>query len=37
MATLHPSAILRVPDEDRDEAMRGFIADLKAAAKETAA
>jgi DNA polymerase len=37
MATLHPSAILRVPDEDRDEAMRGFIADLKAAAKELAA
>jgi uracil-DNA glycosylase family protein len=37
MATLHPSAILRVPDDDRDEAMRGFIADLKAAAKETAA
>jgi uracil-DNA glycosylase family protein len=37
MATLHPSVILRLPDEDRDEAMRGFIADLKAAAKETAA
>ncbi|HXM06704.1 MAG TPA: UdgX family uracil-DNA binding protein [Candidatus Acidoferrum sp.] len=37
MATLHPSAILRVPDEDRDEAMRGFVADLKAAAKELAA
>jgi uracil-DNA glycosylase len=37
MATLHPSAILRVPDVDREEAMRGFIADLKAAAKELAA
>jgi uracil-DNA glycosylase family protein len=37
MATLHPSAILRVPDEDRDEAMRGFVADLKAAAKELGA
>jgi DNA polymerase len=33
IATLHPSAILRVPDEDRDEAMRGFVSDLKAAAK----
>jgi Uracil DNA glycosylase superfamily len=30
LATLHPSAILRAPDQDaRDEAMRGFIADLK--------
>jgi DNA polymerase len=37
MATLHPSAILRVPTEDRDETMRGFIADLRAAAKELAA
>jgi uracil-DNA glycosylase len=37
MATLHPSAILRVPDEDRDEAMRGFIADLTAAGNELAA
>jgi uracil-DNA glycosylase family protein len=37
MATLHPSAILRVPSEERDEAMRGFVADLKAAAKQLAA
>jgi uracil-DNA glycosylase family protein len=35
MATLHPSAILRAPDAGaRDEAMRGFVADLKAVARE---
>ncbi len=27
--TTHPSAILRAPDEDRDQAMRLFVADLK--------
>jgi uracil-DNA glycosylase family protein len=37
LATLHPSAILRAPDQDaRDEAMRGFVADLKAVAREVA-
>jgi uracil-DNA glycosylase len=37
LATLHPSAILRAPDRDaRDEAMRGFIADLKIVACEVA-
>lgn len=37
LATLHPSAILRAPDRDaRDEAMRGFIADLKIVAWEVA-
>jgi uracil-DNA glycosylase len=37
MATLHPSAILRAPDaEARDEAMRGFVADLKVVAREAA-
>jgi uracil-DNA glycosylase len=33
MATLHPSAILRAPDDERDEAMRGFVADLKVASR----
>jgi DNA polymerase len=27
--TTHPSAILRAPDEERDQAMRLFVADLK--------
>jgi uracil-DNA glycosylase family protein len=33
MATLHPSAILRVHDDEREEAMAGLIADLRVAAK----
>jgi hypothetical protein len=37
MATVHPSAILRVPHDERDEAMRGFVADLKLVAREAAA
>jgi DNA polymerase len=32
-ATVHPSAILRAPDEAREEARREFYADLKAVAK----
>jgi uracil-DNA glycosylase len=31
--TTHPSAILRADDEDRDEAMEQFVADLKEVAK----
>ncbi len=34
LATIHPSAILRAPDEaGRDAAMRGFVADLRLAAR----
>jgi len=33
MATLHPSAILRMDDADRQEAMGGLIADLNVAAR----
>jgi uracil-DNA glycosylase family protein len=29
IATVHPSAVLRAPRQDRDRAMRDFIADLK--------
>ena len=32
MATLHPSAILRMDDEEREEAMTGLIDDLRVAA-----
>jgi DNA polymerase len=32
MPTVHPSSILRGPDEDRKEAMDAFIEDLRAAA-----
>jgi uracil-DNA glycosylase family protein len=32
LATVHPSAILRAPDEGRDETYAGFVADLRAAA-----
>jgi DNA polymerase len=28
LATIHPSAVLRAPDEERDEMRRGFVADL---------
>jgi DNA polymerase len=33
MATLHPSAILRMSDEDRERAMAEFVADLSVAAR----
>jgi uracil-DNA glycosylase len=33
MATLHPSAILRMDDEDREKATAGFVADLNMAAR----
>jgi DNA polymerase len=33
MATVHPSSVLRAPDESRDEARREFFADIKAVAK----
>jgi DNA polymerase len=33
MATVHPSSILRAPDDAREEAMRAFIADLRKVAK----
>jgi len=29
LVTVHPSFLLRVPDEDRDEAYERFVADLK--------
>jgi uracil-DNA glycosylase len=32
LATIHPSAVLRAPDEVRDETYAGLVADLKAAA-----
>jgi len=31
LITLHPSALLRMPPEDRDEAFAAFVADLKKA------
>ena len=34
MATIHPSAILRAPDDSRHEEMRKFIEDLKVVARE---
>lgn len=33
LATVHPSSILRAPDEDRAAAMEGFVADLRVAAR----
>ena len=33
VATVHPSSVLRAPDEARDEARREFFADLKAVAR----
>jgi DNA polymerase len=34
MATVHPSSILRAPDDEaRERAMRLFVADLRAVAK----
>src|SRR3989442_3300083 len=33
MATVHPSSILRTPDDARDEAMRAFVADLRKVSK----
>jgi DNA polymerase len=37
MATVHPSSILRAPDEDRDKAFEAFSADLAVAAAAVAA
>jgi uracil-DNA glycosylase len=34
MATLHPSALLRMDDEDRDDAMADLVADLRVAARQ---
>lgn len=34
MATVHPSSILRADEEDRDDAMRALIDDLRALARE---
>jgi len=36
MATVHPSSMLRAPDDAREEAMRAFIADLRKVAKVSA-
>jgi uracil-DNA glycosylase len=33
VATVHPSSVLRAPDDARDEARRQFVADLKAVAR----
>jgi len=33
MATVHPSSILRAPEDAREEAMRAFVLDLKKVAK----
>jgi uracil-DNA glycosylase len=33
LVTVHPSFLLRVPDEDRDAAYGKFVADLKLAAR----
>lgn len=33
LATIHPSAVLRAPDEERDAAYRGLVEDLAAAAR----
>ena len=32
VATVHPSSVLRAPDDAREEARRDFVADLKAVA-----
>ncbi len=37
LATIHPSAVLRAPDEERDEMRRGFVADLRRVAEAIAA
>lgn len=36
LATVHPSSVLRTPDEDREEARREFFRDIARAAKELA-
>ena len=36
IATIHPSAILRAPDEDREEEYRHFVADLAIVARAIA-
>jgi uracil-DNA glycosylase len=33
VATVHPSSVLRAPDDARDEARRQFVADLKVVAR----
>ncbi|MDQ3670389.1 MAG: uracil-DNA glycosylase, partial [Actinomycetota bacterium] len=33
IATVHPSSILRTPPEDREQAMRNLVSDLRAVAK----
>ena len=36
MATVHPSSVLRTPDEDRERARREFFRDIRRVAKELA-
>jgi DNA polymerase len=36
LATVHPSSVLRTPDEDREQARREFFRDIARAAKELA-
>jgi len=36
MATVHPSSVLRVPEEERAEARRAFFADIRAVARQIA-
>jgi hypothetical protein len=36
LATVHPSSVLRTPDEDREKARREFFRDIVRAAKELA-
>ena len=36
LATIHPSAVLRAPDDVRDETYDGLVADLRAAARRLA-
>jgi len=36
MATVHPSSVLRAPEDERDEARRAFFADIRAVARQIA-
>lgn len=36
IATVHPSSVLRAPDDEREQARRGFFADIRAATKHIA-
>jgi uracil-DNA glycosylase len=36
LVTVHPSAILRTPPEEREQALAGFVADLRIAADHAA-